>query len=163
MCTNRPSDHESEAMGPDHKTSQLSPEEANAIEFLVAGLTDAEVATRLGKARETITRWRGRPAFVAALNSRHQEIFESATVRLRNLALEAVDVLTQTLRSANSPKLRMEVAIHVLRSTGLSDVPPPSGARTPEEVEREQRDAEAARTLRLMGVRVDPANRRGSR
>lgn len=77
-------------MSENHENSQnvtnLTIEQQNAIELLVQGISDREVAEKINFARETVTRWRNEnPYFQAELNRKRQEIWGAAQDRLRAL------------------------------------------------------------------------------
>ena len=80
-----------------HKTSQhatLSIEQHNAIDLLILGHTDHAVAEQIGVARETICRWRNEnPYFMAELNRRRKDVWQTAQERLRGLVGKAIDIL----------------------------------------------------------------------
>ena len=72
-----------------HKTSQreaLSIEQHNAIDLLIYGKPDREVAEMVGVSRETVTRWRNEnPYFIAGLNQKREELWRAAHDKLRSL------------------------------------------------------------------------------
>ena len=58
------------------KSQNLTIEQLNAIDLLVQGLSDREVADKVNVARETVTRWRNESAvFQAELNRKRKEIW----------------------------------------------------------------------------------------
>lgn len=114
-----------------HKiTQKLTIQQLNAVELLIMGKTDREVADAIGVGRETICRWRlYHLGFQAALNTRRQEVWGAAADRLRSLSGRAVDILGEEL---DNPDHRMQAAIHVLRLAGLDKAGPPQGETDPE-------------------------------
>ena len=55
--------------------SQLTPQQETAIDLILAGQNDREVAEAVGKSRSTINVWRNRdPLFMATLNDRRQQV-----------------------------------------------------------------------------------------
>ena len=99
--------------------AELSVAQENAIDLLVAGKSDREVAEAVNVNRSTVNQWRNHdPLFVAELNARRKGIWGSQCERLRNLVAKAVDVLEEDLDSEN-PKLRQSAAIHILKSVKL--------------------------------------------
>lgn len=120
------------------KTRQLSLEQENAIDLLIQGKSDREVAEAVKVSRQTVNQWRNHDAvFVSALNARRQEIWGSQSERLRSLVKKAVDVLEADLDS-DDRKLRQSAAIHLLKSVKLygRDLQP-YGKTDPEEIESE--------------------------
>src|ERR671923_1246329 len=87
-----------------HKASQsreykpLSVEQENAIDLLLFGKPDREVAEAVGVARETVWHWRNEhPVFIAELNHRRRELWAEGHERLRGLVGKAVEVIEQAV------------------------------------------------------------------
>ena len=97
---------------------KLTPEQLNAIDLLILGKTDREVAEAVGVRRETITKWHKNPFFSAELSIRREELWVDAKLRLKALAHEAVNVLTRGLFSSDE-KVAITAAIHILKTVGL--------------------------------------------
>jgi len=98
---------------------QLSMEQLNAIDLLVTGLSDREVAEKVGVARQTITNWRlYHPGFQAELNRRRREIWGSSGDRMRSLLPKALDRIEKTLSDDDNPNA-WRAALEMLRATGL--------------------------------------------
>ncbi len=91
----------------------------NAIDLLVGGMIDKEVAAALGIHRVTVTKWRlYHPEFQATLNARRAALWESAQDRFRTLALAALDAIAADLASP-SPE-RGKLALRVVELSRLS-------------------------------------------
>jgi len=121
------------------KTRPLSIEQENAIELLLCGKSDREVAEAVGVTRQTVWEWRNRnPEFIAALNARRQEVWGSHVERLRQLVTKAIDVLEENLDGKAGAKLQQEAAVHILRAVGLygADLTP-KGETSAENVEKQ--------------------------
>jgi hypothetical protein len=105
---------------------QLSITQRNAIDLMVAGKSDAEVAHAVGVTRQTVCGWRNHhPAFIAELNAQRQGIWGAAGDRLRGLLPSALDSLESAL-TAEPPDWR--AAIKVLEVAGLkASMTPPTG------------------------------------
>ena len=105
--------------------SQLTPQQETAIDLILAGQNDREVAEAVGKSRSTINVWRNRdPLFMATLNDRRQQVRGSQLSRLNTLVSDAVDVLQEGLHDEDI-KVRIAAAVHILKATGIY------GASTP--------------------------------
>ncbi|WP_067936467.1 phBC6A51 family helix-turn-helix protein [Alicyclobacillus kakegawensis] len=118
------------------KTRQLSVEQENAIDLLLMGKSDREVAEAVSVARQTVWEWRNRNAeFMAELNARRQELWGAQVERMRQLVAKAVDVLEEDLHQGADAKLRQSAAVHILRAVGLygADLKP-SGPTQPNDV-----------------------------
>ena len=98
----------------------LTPEQRNAIDLLILGKTDREVAEIVGVRRETITKWHKNPFFIAELNVKREELWTDSKLRLKALAHEAVNTLTNGLHSSDE-KVAITAAVHILKVTGLYD------------------------------------------
>jgi len=131
------------------KTRQLTIEQQNAIDLLLQGKSDREVAEAVGVARQTVTEWRNRNAlFVAELNRRRQEVWGSQTERLRQLVIQAVNVLEEDLQQNQDRRLRQAAAVHILRAVGLYGCDlEPRGAVDPEDIEAKWQRDEALKQL----------------
>lgn len=98
---------------------QLSVKQERAIELLLVGKGDAEVAKAVGVSRQTVNEWRNHDAlFIAELNLRRQQVWEAALGRLRGLLGQAIAVLEEDL-NAEDRRIRQAAAIHVLRCLGV--------------------------------------------
>ena len=96
------------------KKAQLSQAQLNAIDLLLEGRTDAQVAAILGKARKTICYWRlYEPNFRDELDRRRQAISSAVHRRLVRLSTQAMDCLEE-LVSSTDPKMRRGVAKDIL-------------------------------------------------
>lgn len=139
-----------------HKTSQyatLSIEQHNAIDLLILGHTDHAVAEQIGVARETICRWRNEnPYFMAELNRRRKDVWQTAQERLRGLVGKAIDILEQALQPDD-----VKAAVTILRAANLyGNVGAPHGETDPELVLLTQAEAWAVQELRRQGPHDDP-------
>jgi transcriptional regulator with XRE-family HTH domain len=105
------------------KRQKITIEQLNAIDLLVQGLSDREVAEKVGVARETVTRWRNEnPEFRVALYQRRKEIWGNACEKLRALVTDAVNVLEREIKEEGN----LRAAIEVLKAVGLyGNIEPP--------------------------------------
>ena len=107
-------------MAKSDKTRQLRLAQRNAIELLLAGKTDQEVAEAVGVSRQTINSWRNKDElFRAALDARRQELWGAYVERLRQLIGRALQVLEADLLQDDDRRLRQTAAVHVLKCVGL--------------------------------------------
>jgi hypothetical protein len=132
---------------------KLTPEQLNAIDLLILGKTDREVAEIVGVRRETITKWHKNPFFSVELSIRREVLWVDAKLRLKSLANEAVNVLTIGLHSSDE-KIAITAAVHILKTVGLyGDWQQGSGPTTPEEAV--WRQATERRTQNYTALRPD--------
>jgi len=110
------------------KSRKLSLKQRNAVDLLVQGRTDQEVANLLQIRRETVNRWKNScPFFRSALNKKRKEVWENAHMRLRSLITNATDSLEQKIDQGS-----WRAAVELLKILGLKGkVPPPSEAVDP--------------------------------
>ena len=119
-----------------NRWQQLSVRQENAIDLLITGKTDIEVAETVGVNRVTVTKWRNyHPGFQAELNRRRHNLWGSAAERLRSLVPKALDVVADEL-DKGSDKFR--VAVQVLKLAGLDQFEPPTGPADPDTILDEQ-------------------------
>ena len=120
----------------------LTPEQLNAIDLLIFGKTDKEVAETIGVGRNTISKWYKNAFFIAELNARREELWKDAKLRLKSLAHDAVDVLSNGLHSSEE-KVAITSAVHILKTVGLyGEVKDSFGPVTPERAVWDQRAEE---------------------
>lgn len=101
-------------------TRQFSLKQRTAVDLLVLGKSDREVAETIGVARQTVTLWRNCDEnFQRLLQLRRQEIWGCHVERLRQLVGEAVSVLADDLRQQDDRRLRQSAAVHILKCVGL--------------------------------------------
>ncbi|HSX79751.1 MAG TPA: hypothetical protein VLQ80_14415 [Candidatus Saccharimonadia bacterium] len=140
-------------MSPPDTSARLSMEQKNAIELLVQGRPDHEVAAAIGVARETICRWRlNNPYFMATLNQERQTLWEHAHQRLRGLVNRSIDILEHALSDGD-----VKAAIELLKIVRIyGEVPAPGGAVDPEQVVFDQVQAWHLAVKRRDLAPVDP-------
>jgi len=118
----------------------LSIEQLNAIDLLVMGKSDREVAEAVGVHRTTVTGWRlYSPHFQAALNRRRKEVFGAAVDRFRSLLQKSLDVVERALDEGDS-----KVAMEVLKMAGFGEMDIGMiGSDDPEEIIAKEAEKEA--------------------
>jgi len=106
----------------DEERQFLSIEQRNAIDMLVLGKSDREVAEAVGVSRQTVCGWRlYLPQFQAELNLRRRAIWGAAVDKLRSLVPRSLAILEQELERSEEPA---KIALGILKLAGLD------GART---------------------------------
>jgi len=99
----------------------LTIEQCVAVDLLVAGNNDREVAEAIGVHRVTVTKWRlndGR--FLAAVRVRRDELFRAANERLRAALPTAINTLVAAARKGD-----VRAAAAILKFAGLDKMPLP--------------------------------------
>ena len=93
----------------------LSIEQENAIDLLIAGHTDQQVADAVGKDRTTIWGWRHEhPLFMATLARRRAEVWRVPQEKLRGLLSKAVVNLAAAVEAGD-----LKASIEVLKAVGM--------------------------------------------
>lgn len=88
----------------------LTIEQLNAIDLLVIGKVDQDVADKIGVNRVTVTKWRNYDIyFQAELNKRRKEVWGSSLDRLRTLLPKAIERLEQEVENENGWKIALEL------------------------------------------------------
>jgi transposase len=85
-----------------------------AIELLLQGLADQDVAAQLGVDRSTIFRWRRLPLFARELDAQRQLRRERAANQLQSMVPSALKILQQQLDSKDD-RVRMRAVSILLR------------------------------------------------
>lgn len=123
------------------KSRQVTAAQELALARLLSGGTDTEAAEAAGVTRQTVNAWKNSDAcFQAELFARRQAVWQAQEDRLRWLLSVALDVLEDELEAKAETlvarKQRLQVAVHVLRASGLYGVPlAPIGTASAEEIE----------------------------
>ena len=103
----------------------LTVEQQNAIDLLVQGKTDQEVASTVGVNRVTVTKWRLYDVwFQAELNRRRQDLWGTAAERLRAMLPKALAVLERRLDDYDHG---LQAAVQVVKLVGLEKLGRPTG------------------------------------
>jgi len=135
------------------RSRQVTAAQELAIARLLSGGTDSEAAEAAGVTRQTVNAWKNScAAFQAELFARRQSVWQAHEDRLRWLLSVALDVLEGELEAKaetlEARKQRLQVAVHVLRASGLYGVPlAPIGTASAEEIELQAASKEQDQAL----------------
>lgn len=137
----------------------LTDKQLMAMELILCGMSDREVAKRTDKSRQTINRWRTNDAaFCALLTERRKEIRARHRDNLSNLATKALNVMFEAMEADNATT-RLQAAQTVLRMSGLRAMMQSEPIPTKEEIIKEfvgEMIANAARKKGLYEVKELP-------
>ena len=116
----------------DPKNYELSPDQAAALDLLLAGQTATAAAAAVGVARETVSRWRNSdPAFQGAYNAALQSAHDAMAKKLLDARARAIDTLADLLES-DDQAIALKSAAALLRV----EIDRPKGYTNPTAIER---------------------------
>jgi DNA-binding CsgD family transcriptional regulator len=110
--------------------NELSERQRTAVELLLRGMSDSEVATQLGVDRGTIFRWRGNVAFQRELERQRRALWERSASEIQSMVGPALEILRKQL-TGDDPKLAMRAAGVLLRFATPSRLLPTTKAAQP--------------------------------
>ena len=103
--------------------NDLSERQKSAIDLLLRGLSDQDVASQLGVDRGTIFRWRKSIAFARELDRQRKILWQQSAAQLQSMVQPALDILRAQLNDAD-PKSRLRAAALLLRFATPSRLAP---------------------------------------
>jgi hypothetical protein len=103
------------------KAVELSSKQLTAIDFLLRGYTDLQVAAEVGADRGTIYRWRHNRLFAEILGKLREQAWEQSTQQMRTLMQPALELLTRHMNGDN-PKLALQAAGMLLRMASAAQL-----------------------------------------
>jgi hypothetical protein len=107
----------------DFQPKPLTIEQENAIDLLLTGQSDREVAEAVGVTRWAVQGWRtSHPLFMATLAQRREDIFGAAVNRLRTLLSKALDNIAGAIAEGD-----VKSSFELVKATGLHGFAPPTG------------------------------------
>jgi hypothetical protein len=122
-----------------HRSKPLTPEMENAIDLLVTGKPDREVAEAVGVSRQTIAQWRRNPVFMAELNRRRQALWADGHERLRHMLMTAIDRLQTAVDTGDLQPMELLKIVGLFEAVGA-----PKGDINPHAVVQQQAAAQVA-------------------
>ena len=104
------------------KHAKRSPKFDLALELMLAGIDDTEIAQRINMSRTTIWRWRNSAEAVAFLSAHRNREMERLSERMSGLADRALDVLEDVLNDPKAGSMaKLRAATVVLDRIGLTE------------------------------------------
>jgi hypothetical protein len=93
----------------------LSIAQENAIDLLITGATDGDVAAAVGVDRVTVWQWRHEhPLFMATLQRRRADVWRGPQEKLRSLMSKAVENIVAAIEAGS-----LKASIELLKITGM--------------------------------------------
>jgi hypothetical protein len=93
---------------------ELTERQHSAVELLLRGLSDAQIAAQLGVDRGTVYRWRTSSLFQKELERQRKFLYEQSATRLQSMIQPALDILNRQL-TGDDPKTALRAAAILLR------------------------------------------------
>jgi hypothetical protein len=121
----------------------LSIAQENAIDLLITGATDGDVAAAVGVDRVTVWQWRhDHPLFMATLQQRRAEVWRAPQEQLRALMRRAAENITAAIEGGD-----LKASIELLKITGMYGDGRGNaiGEQDPERLLKQQVDAQILR------------------
>jgi DNA-binding XRE family transcriptional regulator len=104
----------------DHTPSEsyvfLTPQKQQAVDLMVLGKKQRDIAREVGVERETISRWKDNPQFKKILTLRQMMQREKALTRLSALYNEALSKIESALKEAVATDPELQVALVLLKT-----------------------------------------------
>lgn len=127
--------------------NKLSQKQLTAIDMILTGLNDREVAESIGVGRNTVNKWKNHDEdFQAELNERRRELNEATQNRIRSLTRKALDAIEYALERGDA-----RIALEVLKMAGFAKLEEPH-----------QEDKELRIIVEEVTVSADEIKARGS-
>jgi transcriptional regulator with XRE-family HTH domain len=99
--------------------TKLSIEQLNAIDVLITGASDREVAEKVGVSRQVVTNWRlYHPEFQAELGRRREAVWSLSADKMRSLLPRALAILDETFDDSKNPD-RLKLALEIINRSGI--------------------------------------------
>lgn len=107
-----------------------------AVDLAVRGLTDVEIAKRIGVSRQIVNTWRNHDAdFMYELAMRRDAMREKHQDSLNLLIEKAIEIIRKAMEEGDA-KTQLQAAMYVLRISGLKGYPNAGGASSRVETEK---------------------------
>ena len=112
----------------------LSDKQALAVELALSGMSDTEIAKKVGVGRQRVGIWRREhTGFQAALEEGRQALSIQCREQLVNLTAEALGTVSKAMKSDNEG-IRLRAALAVLRLSGIQGAAKPPKPATEAEL-----------------------------
>lgn len=98
----------------------LTDQQREGARLAAAGWRGVDIADHLGIAQETVSRWRKKPEYVAAIEAIFAETRAEVAGRMSELTNKALDVLDEMLDYRYDPALKLRAASTVLQISGVA-------------------------------------------
>ena len=97
----------------------LTDQQREGARLAAAGWRGVDIAEHLGVAQETVSRWRKKPEYVAAIEAILSEACLEVARRMADLTDKALDVIEDTLDYKCDRRVQLRAAIALLQLSGV--------------------------------------------
>jgi hypothetical protein len=97
----------------------LTDQQREGARLAAAGWRGVDIAEHLDVAPETVSRWRKKPEYVAAIEAILSEARSEVAGRMVELTDKALDVVEQTLEHPFDRALKLRAAVALLQISGI--------------------------------------------
>ena len=99
----------------------LEPKQEKAVELMLAGVSDTEIAKKLKVTRQTVNYWRNQDIdFIDELKLRRSQVWDGCRDELVDLYKAAVQEIKMSLKNKD-PKIRLQAAMQIIRLPALQE------------------------------------------
>ncbi len=113
--------------------NELTQKQHSAMELMLQGHSDAQVASELHLDRTTVFRWRKSNTFAKKLDEQRHRLMEQSNARLQSLLDPALDILQKQL-TGDDPKTALRAAVILVRMANPGRFPRPASAKLKPEI-----------------------------
>ena len=97
----------------------LSDQQREGARLAAAGWRGVDIAEHLGVAQETVSRWRQKPEYIAAIEAILSAARSETVGRLTELTDKALDVIDEMLDYRYDKSLKLRAAVALLQISGI--------------------------------------------
>ena len=134
------------------KNDDLSDKQEMALELVMNGMKDGEIAKRVGVSRQWVNKWRNQDSdFMYALQMRRQLMREKHMDSLSQLIEKSIKIVNEALVEGDA-QTKLKAAMYVLKISGLQGYAKPLKPMTKEEMEKETIISALEQASREMGI-----------
>ncbi|NMC29672.1 MAG: helix-turn-helix domain-containing protein [Pelolinea sp.] len=100
---------------------KLNNKQECAIELILKGMNDSEVAEQIGTSRQCVNQWRNQDViFIQALQERRQVLRAAHMEKLLQMVGQALDVIEDALEDGDA-QTKLKTAMYVLKLAGFQE------------------------------------------
>ena len=110
--------------------ANLTPKQIKCLPLIAIGCTAIQVSKKIKVSQAQISEWRRDQNFMSALESVRRNALRDAEIALASLAINAVDVLRESLKDSTNGTTRLKASMFIIDRLCLSSStePKPSGS-----------------------------------